>query len=96
MVLIFVTKIKKRLSEPQKKLLHWHWNLVFRMYRIHEMMHEQNMEYLSVVTTLLFPVINLKYKSTTNCVVPACDSFQLDHSKERINGIMKQNLFEGK
>ena len=55
----------------------WHWNLGFTMYYIQELVHEQNMEELYGVTTVLPCVISPKYKSTPNCSVPECASCQL-------------------
>ena len=59
-------------------------------------MPDKNMEEMYVVTTLLPPVINTKYKSTPNCAVPACESFHLDREKKRTPGVVKHNLVERK
>ena len=50
----------KNLSGPQKDLFLWRCNMGFSMYRIHDLMHEKNMEDLTVFTTVLPPVINPK------------------------------------
>ena len=53
------------------------------MYRIQELMREQNMEDLSGVTTLLPPLINSKYKSIPNCTVLVCVSCQIACAKKK-------------
>jgi hypothetical protein len=78
------------LSGPQKELLLWHWRTGISMFRLQELMREQKMEEPSGRTSVLPPVIQPTFKSTPNCVVPACASCQLARAKKRSTGIVKK------
>ena len=66
------------------------------MYRIQDLMHDQKMEEISVVTTLFPFVINTKLKSTTKYAVPVCGIFQLARVNKIIPSVVKQKLTEVK
>jgi hypothetical protein len=78
------------LSGPQKELLLWHWRTGISMFRLQELMREQKMEEPSGRTSILPPVLKPTFKSTPNCVVPACASCQLARAKKRSPGVVRK------
>ena len=73
----------ENLTSPQRELLLWHWTLGINMYRVQELMRERTFEESLGKRTVLPPIINPKFSSARNCVIPVCQSCLLARARKR-------------
>jgi hypothetical protein len=74
----------KNLTSPQRELLLWHWKLGINMYhRVQELMRDRMLEEPLGKHIFFLPIIEPKFSSAWNCVIPVCQSCLLARAGKR-------------